>query len=77
VCGLKLRWAADKGINKEVTPHVGVWIETLTIYGSKKISLVTPHVGVWIETLIQTISVQPILVTPHVGVWIETQMGSG
>ena len=77
MCGLKLRWAADKGINKEVTPHVGVWIETLTIYGSKKISLVTPHVGVWIETLIQTISVQPILVTPHVGVWIETQMGSG
>ena len=72
MCGLKLRWAADKGINKEVTPHVGVWIETLTIYGSKKISLVTPHVGVWIETLTIYGSKKISLVTPHVGVWIET-----
>ena len=38
-------------MRREVTPHVGVWIETKsatdTIYGSQ----VTPHVGVWIETL--------------------------
>ena len=33
-----------------VTPHVGVWIETLQTIGNNSISDVTPHVGVWIET---------------------------
>ena len=33
-----------------VTPHVGVWIETLTFCFQLLICLVTPHVGVWIET---------------------------
>ena len=33
-----------------VTPHVGVWIETLIQTISVQPILVTPHVGVWIET---------------------------
>ena len=34
----------------KVTPHVGVWIETLIQTISVQPILVTPHVGVWIET---------------------------
>ena len=33
-----------------VTPHVGVWIETVTITSVGRRQGVTPHVGVWIET---------------------------
>ena len=33
-----------------VTPFVGVWIETLAQPSSNVISSVTPFVGVWIET---------------------------
>ena len=33
-----------------VTPHVGVWIETQENRTTVIRSVVTPHVGVWIET---------------------------
>ena len=33
-----------------VTPHVGVWIETIIRVSYGKVTNVTPHVGVWIET---------------------------
>ena len=33
-----------------VTPCVGVWIETIKIYGDSLVVYVTPCVGVWIET---------------------------
>ena len=33
-----------------VTPHVGVWIETLSVGSITGVTAVTPHVGVWIET---------------------------
>ena len=33
-----------------VTPHVGVWIETLNVPQNYRAQIVTPHVGVWIET---------------------------
>ena len=33
-----------------VTPHVGVWIETIVQPIQSSSSVVTPHVGVWIET---------------------------
>ena len=33
-----------------VTPHVGVWIETVTATLAQVLCVVTPHVGVWIET---------------------------
>ena len=55
-----------------VTPHVGVWIETFPPATTHSALPVTPHVGVWIETryfpAVYTVS----SVTPHVGVWIET-----
>ena len=35
----------------EVTPHVGVWIETSSLYAFSNSAAVTPHVGVWIETI--------------------------
>ena len=34
----------------DVTPHVGVWIETLYTAYQLHWLIVTPHVGVWIET---------------------------
>ena len=34
----------------QVTPHVGVWIETKKTITVLKTNKVTPHVGVWIET---------------------------
>ena len=33
-----------------VTPYVGVWIETLQYSNPSKAIIVTPYVGVWIET---------------------------
>ena len=37
-------------LQDSVTPHVGVWIETIPILSNSGIGRVTPHVGVWIET---------------------------
>ena len=37
-------------IREEVTPYVGVWIETYTGAGYACNKYVTPYVGVWIET---------------------------
>ncbi len=33
-----------------VTPHAGVWIETIKSSMAKMLCEVTPHAGVWIET---------------------------
>ena len=49
VCGLKLRHAAGTG-RREVTPCVGVWIETASQRLLENAGYVTPCVGVWIET---------------------------
>ena len=35
--------------SRQVTPHVGVWIETITVKHLSTSQKVTPHVGVWIE----------------------------
>ena len=40
----------DKKLLSEVTPFVGVWIETSRVKKSLFIVFVTPFVGVWIET---------------------------
>ena len=37
-------------VNTIVTPFVGVWIETFTIFQPCEHTDVTPFVGVWIET---------------------------
>ena len=39
-----------KLIDTDVTPYVGVWIETSHFFGSCIGKFVTPYVGVWIET---------------------------
>ena len=56
-----------------VTPCVGVWIETLNIHFRKIFIVVTPCVGVWIETIQARLSSRQSIVTPCVGVWIETE----
>ena len=50
-CGLKHRLV---GIRKDicnVTPYVGVWIETRLYRRIVNRFVVTPYVGVWIETM--------------------------
>ena len=51
VCGLKQQneWSLNKLM--QVTPFVGVWIETTGVEPTPPPSGVTPFVGVWIETL--------------------------
>ena len=56
----------------QVTPCVGVWIETDMITKVNNTISVTPCVGVWIETLRRDSHCWWRNVTPCVGVWIET-----
>ena len=73
VCGLKHLVSALFSAIMEVTPCVGVWIETVFLYSRLLVWIVTPCVGVWIETLEPLLhSCHQALVTPCVGVWIET-----
>ena len=58
--------------SRDVTPHTGVWIETLILATRALSCSVTPHTGVWIETIIYYNSDDTKTVTPHTGVWIET-----
>ena len=55
-----------------VTPCVGVWIETVMDKGTVITEKVTPCVGVWIETIMHPRQTGQGIVTPCVGVWIET-----
>ena len=71
VCGLKPT-IPEKEPVREVTPCVGVWIETLLTGQRGHFELVTPCVGVWIETWQNTPNMKLYSVTPCVGVWIET-----
>ena len=72
VCGLKQNSIVWILLNSQVTPFVGVWIETIYRYITGKRRKVTPFVGVWIETLFQSSGYLLPGVTPFVGVWIET-----
>ncbi|KNY27424.1 hypothetical protein Bccel_2695 [Pseudobacteroides cellulosolvens ATCC 35603 = DSM 2933] len=56
-----------------VTPHAGVWIETLSNHHPAYSIAVTPHAGVWIETTGDMVVNEDRRVTPHAGVWIETK----
>ena len=51
VCGLKHRFQTTCYGRNDVTPCVGVWIETLLQLQGLSQNNVTPCVGVWIETL--------------------------
>ena len=59
--------------NREVTPCVGVWIETIPLGDILSHYGVTPCVGVWIETRNSVAILAHHKVTPCVGVWIETR----
>ena len=50
VCGLKLP-SSRTLLDMEVTPYVGVWIETSHYTPLAEGVEVTPYVGVWIETM--------------------------
>ena len=54
VCGLKPSSTPHAVAACQVTPFVGVWIETGSCACACKINEVTPFVGVWIETLIRS-----------------------
>ena len=49
-CGLKHDAITQYPI-EYVTPHAGVWIETIVSPSYTSTCVVTPHAGVWIETL--------------------------
>ena len=51
VCGLKLDLLKLYPLLLQVTPFVGVWIETVLRLVNVQTNPVTPFVGVWIETL--------------------------
>ena len=52
VCGLKPDPSGYRSTESQVTPLVGVWIETNSARLVYQPILVTPLVGVWIETLV-------------------------
>ena len=54
-----------------VAPHVGAWIEIISIIINSYIIFVAPHVGAWIEIKISIASLSSSVVAPHVGAWIE------
>ena len=49
-CGLKQPTYQTSDTGGNVTPYVGVWIETSSRIGRYTPTPVTPYVGVWIET---------------------------
>ena len=53
VCGLKHNFTDCADRLQDVTPFVGVWIETIWMMYDKFRDTVTPFVGVWIETRFQ------------------------
>ena len=73
VCGLKLLRLSVLSVH-EVTPFVGVWIETWLVSAPMHRCAVTPFVGVWIETFLSRNHLLVCMVTPFVGVWIETAL---
>ena len=73
MCGLKPPKERGRILWQEVTPFVGVWIETQAYCCRVNQIQVTPFVGVWIETCSgASPSSSGCAVTPFVGVWIET-----
>ena len=50
VCGLKLCCKGMQAWFRDVTPCMGVWIETVDTSSGQVDASVTPCMGVWIET---------------------------
>ena len=69
VCGLKHSSAVQSVLLLNVTPYVGVWIETSFPQPERQVLTVTPYVGVWIETSMAQYSAISKMVTPCVGIY--------
>lgn len=63
-----MRSVVDIGI---VTPHAGVWIESMTVIRQTGRCTVTPLAGVWVERAWMCMPRKRAQVTPLGGVWIE------
>ena len=50
-CGLKLAWMRARSRAAQVTPRVGVWVETISSGAKVRTKRVTPCAGVWVETI--------------------------
>ena len=74
VCGLKQVGKVLLDYPPEVTPCMGVWIETLLRSMQHCSRGVTPCMGVWIETSSDCWRQRHLAVTPCMGVWIETNI---
>ena len=76
VCGLKPHKPRLFQKIQEVTPYVGVWIETLT--GKTKLQKKSRSHPTWVCGLKQSGPMRSagVYVTPYVGVWIETEQKS-
>ena len=59
-------------VSSQVTPCMGVWIETHDDQVCHRAFRVTPCMGVWIETQSVRTCDGEEAVTPCMGVWIET-----
>ena len=57
---------------RQVAPHAGAWIETMTIRILSIAGIVAPHAGAWIETFNSDAEHNHGSVAPHAGAWIET-----
>ena len=64
VCGLKQRNISSRRNGWNVTPCVGVWIETFIFSEQTEEREVTPCVGVWIETILRKKNCCPCLSHP-------------
>ena len=60
-------------LKHNVTPHVGVWIETAILLNKSAIIMSLPMWECGLK-LIGEETESIIRVTPHVGVWIETML---
>ena len=49
---MKLLNEREVSMHPQVTPFVGVWIETVKLLLLCFLAMVTPFVGVWIETIV-------------------------
>ena len=77
VCGLKLHYAVSTDYVEEVTPFVGVWIETASTWPKKRECRSHPSWVCGLKPLVSVYNISATWVTPFVGVWIETVTNAG
>ena len=71
-CELKHKQQLDLYIVPHVTPHAGVWIETIEKLNKRPEGVSPLMQGCELKQIGNCIGVDVKRVTPHAGVWIET-----